>query len=455
MRSTVQPRKGSKAMRNKMNRRDMAQMIAPASGGLLIKSKDRPPETASLAAPMKESLMDADVIIVGAGPAGLCLARSLSGRQLNIVVLEQQAQADLEAPPFDGREIALTRHSAQLLKDLGLWELLPTADIAPLRDAKVIDGTSTFSMLIGHELGGHSELGWLVSNHLIRQAAWQGMQQAMTNHADITLRAGEQVTSVHTGADSGSVTLASGATLTAKLVVAADSRFSITRRMMGIAAHMHDFGKNMLVCAMTFEKPHDFAAWEWFGYGQTLALLPMNPHPVTGAHRASAVITLPSREIEALMQMVPADFDAAVTRRYANRLGAMHLVSTRHNYPLVAVFPERLVAQRFATVGDAAVGMHPVTAHGFNFGLLSVDALTKEIATALRTRGDIGSASLLWRYEAQQKRATLPLYWMTRLVLDIYTRDSFPAKLARKLILRVSDKLIPFKRSVARSLSGA
>ena len=52
---------------------------------------------------------------------------------------------------------------------------------------------------------------------------------------------------------------------------------------MGIAAHMHDFGKNMLVCAMTFEKPHHFAAWEWFGYGQTLALLPMNPHPVTGA----------------------------------------------------------------------------------------------------------------------------------------------------------------------------
>ena len=398
--------------------------------------------------------MDADVIIVGAGPAGLCLAKSLSGRGLQIVLLEQHSQEELAEPAFDGREIALTQHSAELMRKLGLWDLLPQAEIAPLVDAKVIDGPSSFSMVIGHELGGKSELGWLVSNHLIRQAAWQGLQQAMAANADITLKAGEKVTAVHTDAKGGYVSLASGATLQARLVVAADSRFSTTRRMMGIAAHMHDFGKNMLVCAMTLEQPHGFAAWEWFGYGQTLALLPMNPHPETGAHRASVVITLPSHDIDALMAMEPAAFNAAVTQRFANRLGAMQLASTRHNYPLVAVFPQRLVAQRFATVGDAAVGMHPVTAHGFNFGLLSVEALTQEIATALQTQADIASSSLLQRYEGTQKRATLPLFWMTRLIVEIYTRDSASAKLARTLILRVSDKLLPFKRRVARALSG-
>lgn len=398
--------------------------------------------------------MDADVIIVGAGPAGLCLAKHLSGRQLKITVLEQHDQTSLEAPAFDGREIALTQHSAKLLQDLGLWELMDSKDIAPLKDAKVIDGPNIFSMTIGHDLSGRSELGWLVSNHLLRDAAWRGVQQAIASHADITLMAGERVTDVHTTELEGSVTLASGKTLHAKLVVAADSRFSSTRRMMGIAAHMHDFGKNMLVCAMTFDKPHDFAAWEWFGYGQTLALLPMNPHPDTGAHRASAVMTLSSRDIEALMGMDTEAFNVAVTQRFGNRLGAMRLCSTRHNYPLVAVYPQRLVGRRFATVGDAAVGMHPVTAHGFNFGLLSVDALTQEIATALHTRGDIGSASLLKRYEARQKRATLPLFWMTRLIVEIYTRDSAPAKLARQVLLRLSDKITPFKRSIAQSLAG-
>jgi 2-polyprenyl-6-methoxyphenol hydroxylase-like FAD-dependent oxidoreductase len=61
---------------------------------------------------------------------------------------------------------------------------------------------------------------------------------------------------------------------------------------------------------------------------------------------------------------------------------------------------------------------------------------------------------LLRRFEARQKRATLPLFWMTRLVVEIYTRDTGPAKLARKLILRTSDKLLPFKRAIARSLAG-
>lgn len=112
---------------------------------------------------------------------------------------------------------------------MGLWDLMDKADIAPLRDAKVIDGPSSFSMLIG-------------------QAAWQGVQQAIATNADITLMAGEKVTAVQTDDQVGSVTLASGKTLTARLVVAADSRYSSTRRMMGIAAQMHDFGKNMLVC---------------------------------------------------------------------------------------------------------------------------------------------------------------------------------------------------------------
>ena len=69
----------------------------------------------------------------------------------------------------------------------------------------------------------------------------------------------------------------------------------------------------------------------------------------------------------------------AITARFGQQLGTMRLASTRHVYPLVGVLPHHLVARRFAAVGDAAVGMHPVTAHGFNFGLLGQDALASAI----------------------------------------------------------------------------
>jgi 2-polyprenyl-6-methoxyphenol hydroxylase-like FAD-dependent oxidoreductase len=205
---------------------------------------------------------------------------------------------------------------------------------------------------------------------------------------------------------------------------------------------------------MTHDVSHDQIAWEWFDYGQTLALLPMNPDLISNHYRSSVVITVPSDEAEELMKLSPEAFSKNAKERFGNRLGEMNLISSIHSYPLVSVYPKRLVSTRFATVGDAAVGMHPVTAHGFNFGLLGVEKLSKEILTAHKLGKDIGDQSLLLRYERTHRLKTKPLFMMTRLITEIYTKESPPAKLLRKALLPISDRLTPFKRSIATSLTG-
>ena len=401
--------------------------------------------------------MDYDILISGAGPAGLCLAGSLSGHGLRVGVVEQQPLAAIENPAYDGREIALTQQSAQMLRDLGLWDRIvadePSA-FSPLRDAQVLNGPSPFAMVIDHQLSQHSELGWLVSNHLIRRAAFQELRAAQHKNQDITLLAGEQVARAHTDASAAHVTLASGKQLRARLLVAADSRFSATRRALGIGADMHDFGRSMLLCTMAHALPHQHVAWEWFGYGQTLALLPMNDDPTTGAHRSCVVLTLPHHTLEALQDMDETAFGLELTRRFDNRLGAMQLVSTRHLYPLVGVRPHRLVAPRFACVGDAAVGMHPVTAHGFNFGLRGITTLAGELRAAHAAGQDIAAPELLARYERAHRRATLPLYLATTFIARLYTTDHPPARLLRDAALRLAQNFPPFKRMVAATLSG-
>ena len=401
--------------------------------------------------------MDYDILISGAGPAGLCLAGSLSGHGLRVGVVEQQPLAAIENPAYDGREIALTQQSAQMLRDLGLWDRIvadePSA-FSPLRDAQVLNGPSPFAMVIDHQLSQHSELGWLVSNHLIRRAAFQELRAAQHKNQDITLLAGEQVARAHTDASAAHVTLASGKTLSARLLVAADSRFSATRRALGIGADMHDFGRSMLLCTMAHALPHHHVAWEWFGYGQTLALLPMNDDPVTGAHRSCVVLTLPHHALESLTDMDETAFGQDLTRRFDQRLGAMQLASTRHLYPLVGVRPHRLVAQRFACVGDAAVGMHPVTAHGFNFGLRGIATLAGELRAAHAAGQDIAAPQLLARYERAHRRATLPLYLATTFIARLYTTDNAPARLVRDAALRLAQSFPPFKRMVAATLSG-
>ncbi len=398
--------------------------------------------------------MNVDIVIVGAGPSGLCLARALSGQGLTITIIEQQSFEGISNPAFDGREIALTQHSAKAMQELGLWQRIEPHAISQLRDAKILDGQSQFEMLIPHQLSKFRELGWLISNHLIRKAAFESVQQAIEQSGDITLITDQKVVKVKADEISAHVVLSNGTTIHARLVVAADNRFSTTRRMMGISANMHDFGRNMLVCCMTHENPHDHIAWEWFDYGQTLALLPMNPDPLNGKYRSSVVITVPSEEADELTQLNPEAFSKDAERRFVGRLGKMELISTIHSYPLVSVYPNRLVGKRFATVGDAAVGMHPVTAHGFNFGLLGVQTLTKEILAAHQARQDIGNKTLLERYERTHRIKTRPLFFLTRLITEIYTKESPPAKILRKTLLHIGERLTPFKRSIAASLTG-
>jgi 2-polyprenyl-6-methoxyphenol hydroxylase-like FAD-dependent oxidoreductase len=180
----------------------------------------------------------------------------------------------------------------------------------------------------------------------------------------------------------------------------------------------------------------------------------MNPDPASGLPRSSVVLTLPSQELLPLMDLPEADFNDEMTRRFSAQLGAMRLVSTRHAYPLVGVWARRLVARRFAVVGDAAVGMHPVTAHGFNLGLRSIDALSRGVRQARQHGQDIANPQLLQRYQREHQTASRGLYMATHALATLYTREEAPARLLRQAMLGVGERFTPFKRAVAASLTG-
>jgi ubiquinone biosynthesis UbiH/UbiF/VisC/COQ6 family hydroxylase len=389
---------------------------------------------------------DSDVVIIGAGPSGLALACALGGSGLCVTIVERQSQASLEHPAFDGREIALTHRSAERLQGLGAWARLPEADVAPLGEARVLSGHSLHALRFDPGPGKQDVLGFLVPNHLIRRVLFE---TAMT-HSNVRLMAGLAATGIATSQASASLTLADGTRLRSRLIVAADTRFSEMRRRMGLPVSMRDFGKSMLVCRMTHELPHGDIATEWFGYGQTLATLPLND--IGGTHCSSMVVTLPARETERLMALDDIAFAAEITQRYDRRLGEMSLASTRHAYPLVATYASRFVADRFALVGDAAVGMHPVTAHGFNFGLSSADTLARLAKAAASSRKDIAAPSVLRRYELAHRRATRLLYLATNTTALLYADDRLPARLLRHAVIRAGEKLPPMRRMVVAQL---
>lgn len=393
--------------------------------------------------PNLPAMIETDIAVIGAGPAGLSFARALAGSGLRVTMVERSPEAALADPAFDGREIALTHRSQAILRQLDAWDRIPEAETSPLRQARVQDGASPFA--VDFAPGPGAALGQLVPNHLIRRALFDAVRDA----GCAELIAGVAVASVETSPKGGVLKLADGREIRARLVVAADTRLSEARRQMGIAATMRDFGKSMLVARVAHEVPHGGIATEWFGHAQTVAMLPL------AGDVSSIVLTLPARQIEALMAMEPAAFGADVTRRTASRWGRLSLAGTRHAYPLVATYAHRFVATRFALLGDAAVGMHPVTAHGFNFGLAGAQRLSAEIRGAMARGRDIADPGALLRYEMAHRRATWPLFTATNAIASLYTDDRAPARLVRGAVLRMGAALGPVRRMVTATLMEA
>ncbi|PMR73503.1 hypothetical protein C1H69_17340 [Billgrantia endophytica] len=391
---------------------------------------------------MEEGGTRVQVAIIGAGPVGLCFARALAMHGVKVALVDKQPREALREAAFDGREIALSHPSQAILERLDIWRRISAEERSPLRDARVFNGASRFAMTIAS--GRHERrkpLGVLVPNHAIRRAAYRAAEECANIHWYQAA-----LERIESAADGVRLALDDGSRIEAELAVAADSRFSQTRRHLGIAAEMRDNGRTMLVCRMQHDMPNDQTAWEWFGHGQTLALLPLD------THLSSVVLTLPAREMDSVLALDEAAFATEMERRFSHRLGAMEKRSKAHRYPLVSVYAERFVAHRFALIGDAAVGMHPVTAHGFNIGLQGQQRLAERLLAARRRGQDIAAPNVLESYQRDHRLATRPLYLATQAIVSLYTDDRLPARLLRHVGLRVAERAAPLKGAIAHHL---
>ena len=392
--------------------------------------------------------LHSDILVVGAGPAGLSFAAELAGSGLKITLIEKSPLEILQNPPYDGREIALTHLSREIMQRLGMWDLIPKDEIYPLRDAKVLNGQSDYQLHFPQPTQARGEpadcLGYLISNHNIRKAAYE----VVSKLENVTILTGTGVKKVKTSEDEAQVILENGEVLSGRLLLAADSRFSQTRRQLGISSDMHDYSRTMFVCRMKHTLSNQHTAYECFHYGRTIALLPLEEH------LTNTVITVDSDKADTIKKMSPEELAASVKEQLKGRLGDMELVSTIHNYPLVGMIAQRFYGKRSALIGDAAVGMHPVTAHGFNLGLSSADILAKLILEAEQRGQDIGAASLLEKYSTKHMLHAQPIYLGTNMLLKLFTNETAPAKILRGLVLRASNNFPPLKKLITKQLTG-
>lgn len=390
-----------------------------------------------------------DLVIVGAGPSGLALAVALRDTDLRIAIVDSHDEKTLCDAPFDGREIALTHFSKCFLEEMGIWQLIDVNEIFPLREAMAMNGNSDFKLHFKLPKTDSTKrpidrLGFLVSNHHIRTASYmRALEQE-----NITWFYKSKVERVASDECVGRVWLQDESVLEGSLIIAADSRMSSLRRQMGIACDMNDFGRTVLVFRLQHCLSNDHNAVEGFFYGNTLALLPLTDY-IT-----NCVITIDSAKLMGFKAKSAQELAEYVAKQINYRFGEMQLISEVFDYPLLGTHARRFYAQRMALVGDAACGMHPVTAHGYNLGLKGVDILSRLILRQVGQGLDIGDYVLLKEYSRKHRLNTLPLYLGTNAIVALFTNEKMPARFLRHAVLRMADNMPFLKGLITRQLTG-
>ncbi len=389
--------------------------------------------------------MQHDIIVIGAGIIGLVFAKAIADSGKNILLVEKKPEKVLADPPYDGREVVITHPSAKIMKELCIWDLIPADNISSIENAKVLNGESPYILDFDHDEAGLDNLGYIISNHHIRMAAYQSAK-ASTN---IEFMTGTEIQSLGSDGNGAYVETSEGKRLKASIVIGADSRFSPTRKMLDIDAHVMDFERTSIVCTMKHEKPHHGTAYECFNFDRTVAVLPRNNNQV------AVIITVKPDEADDILGMDKQALADDVAARIDDAFGSLSPHSELFSYPLVSTMAKTFHAHHFALIGDAAVGMHPVTAQGLNLGIRGADFLAGELKRAFKRDNPATLQKAIESYSRNHRLYSLPLYHATNALVLLYSNESHVAKFARRTLLRLGNRLGPVKKLMIDRLGKA
>ncbi|MCB1760290.1 MAG: UbiH/UbiF/VisC/COQ6 family ubiquinone biosynthesis hydroxylase [Gammaproteobacteria bacterium] len=374
---------------------------------------------------------------------GCLLACSLAREGISVVVVERQSPAS-EWPDdeIDLRVSALTRASQRILDNLGAWEEMVRLRVSPYHGMFVWDQGGSGSIRFDAAEVAEPDLGHIVENRVTRLALWhqlEALESARLLVPDTVSRL---------DLERRTLLLASGRSLRARLIVAAEGVNSPLREMAEIASRGWDYDQHAIVATIRTEVDSGGVARQRFMPAGPLALLPLNDG------RSSIVWSTSPAEAERLLALEETEFCSELAQASEYVLGRVEWVGPRGAFPLRLRHAERYVREGLALIGDAAHGIHPLAGQGVNLGFLDAAMLRDVVVDALATGRDPGAFAVLRRYERARKGGNLEMLAAMDLFKRLFSNDYRPMAQLRNLGLTLADRSGPLKRIVVQRAMG-
>lgn len=387
-----------------------------------------------------------EVLIVGGGMAGGCLAAALADSGLSIVVLDGAPVPQPVTGEPQLRVSALTEASQHLLVNTGIWDCLDAERLSPYWQMQVWDSDGTGEVSFRAEEVGASQLGWIVENANLVHAC----HRRLAGTQSVSWRADCKVAQVTQLADGWQVTLTGGEVLECDLLVGADGARSLVRAAANIGVGHRDTGHQALVTWLRAEQPHDDCARQWFLSSGPLAFLPLHGD----GHQVSIVWSAVPARAEALAKLSPADLSQALTQASEGALGAVEVMHPAARFPIIEQHAASYVGERLVLIGDAAHVVHPLAGQGINLGLLDAAVLAEEILQARAKGLPIWQPDLLARYQRRRRGHNLVMQQSFRGLQQLFAAQAPALRWLRNTGMKLVNGATPLKLRLATEALG-
>jgi 2-octaprenyl-6-methoxyphenol hydroxylase len=377
---------------------------------------------------------NAEVAVIGGGPAGLVAAIALAAAGVDTLLIAPPAEPD-------HRTTALLAGSVTALETLGVWPAcVPHA--APLRKIRLIDATQRLIrapevLFTAVEIDLDAFGDNIENRHLVTAL------EARANALKLP-RIASGALSLTSDAAGVTVKHADGEARV-KLVIGADGRRSLCRAAAGIGTNnRRTYPQTALTLNLVHARPHDDTSTEFHTENGPFTLVPLP------GRRSSLVCVLDPAHAAELAAMNDAELSLEIERRAHSLLGAMNVEPGRGIFPLTIETAESFARDRIALVGEAAHVVPPIGAQGLNLGLRDGAAIAELVAEARRQSIDIGAPEVLARYNTQRRADVTGRAIAVDLLNRSLLTDFLPAQGARGLSLYLVDRIGPLRRALMR-----
>ena len=389
-----------------------------------------------------------DCVIAGGGYVGLSTAVAIKASAPHLDILLVDA-APADAVNSDERASAIAAAASRMLDQLGLWadlikEAQPITEMI-VTDSKTSDPVRPVFLTFGNAEEPETNEPFA---HMVPNKAMIKALRAKAEELKIELQHGDTVASFETGDVTTDVKLGSGLSINTRLLIAADGVRSSLRDQAGIKTVRWAYDQMGIVTTVAHERPHNGRAEEHFLPGGPFATLPL-----TG-NRSSLVWTEPNDNAKRLMDADDFTFELELEKRFGHKLGDIEVAGPRKAFPLGLTLAREFVAPRFALVGDAAHGIHPIAGQGLNLGFKDAAALAQTIVEADRLGLDIGSITILERYQTWRRFDTVQMGVVTDVLNRLFSNDIGALRMLRTVGLGIVDRLPALKNSFINQAAG-